>query len=140
VNLAATIGHPDLVEDPRFADNRSRIEHADELDEYIAPWIARRTTDEALAELGAGDAVVAPISDISDVVTGEHVRARDATIEVTDDVGAIRTQNTVSKFSRTPGSVEHLGPRHGEHNHEGYVEELELDEETVAELHDDGVV
>ncbi|MFB6179416.1 MAG: CaiB/BaiF CoA transferase family protein [Halorientalis sp.] len=140
-NLAKIIGHPELVDDPQFADNGSRVRHADELDEYIAPWIAERSTETVLEELRAGDAVVAPVYDTSDVFEDEQYRARDAIVDVEDDdVGPIKTQNTVPKFSRTPGSVDHLGPRHGEHNHEVYVEELGLDEETVASLREDGVI
>ncbi len=140
-NLAEIIGHPELVSDPRFEDNASRVANADELDEYIAPWIAERSTERALDELGDGDAVVAPIYDMSDIFEDEQYQARNDIVEVDDEeVGTVKTQNTLPKFSRTPGSVDHLGPRHGEHNHEVYVEELGLDEATVAELRDDGVI
>jgi crotonobetainyl-CoA:carnitine CoA-transferase CaiB-like acyl-CoA transferase len=140
-NLAPAIGHPELVDDPRFEDNQSRVEHAAELDEYIAPWIADRTVDEVLQELEDGDAVVAPIYDMSDIFEDEQYAARDAILEVDDDdLGSIATQNTFPKFSRTPGSVEHLGPRQGEHNREVYVEELGLDEETFAELQASNVI
>jgi formyl-CoA transferase len=140
-NLAPTIGHPELVNDPRFADNRSRVDHADERDEYIAPWIAERTVDEVLAELEDGDAVVAPIYDVRDIFTDDHYAARDAIIEVEDeDVGTIETQNTVPKFSRTPGSVDHLGPRQGQHNREVFLDEVGLDEETFAELQADDII
>lgn len=140
-NLAEIIGHPELVDDPRFKDNGARVEHADELDEYIAPWIAERTTDAVLAELSAGDAVVAPIYDMRDIFADEQYQARNDIVEVDDeDVGPIKTQNTLPKFSRTPGSVDHLGPRHGEHNYEVYVDDLGLDEETFAELQEEGVI
>jgi crotonobetainyl-CoA:carnitine CoA-transferase CaiB-like acyl-CoA transferase len=140
-NLTEIVGHPELVDDPRFADNAARVDHADELDEYIAPWIAERSTEEAIEELRAGDAVVAPIYDVSDIVADDHYQARDAIVEVDDgDIGPTRTANVHPKFSRTPGSVDHLGPRHGEHNAEIYVDELGLDEATLADLRDDGVV
>jgi crotonobetainyl-CoA:carnitine CoA-transferase CaiB-like acyl-CoA transferase len=140
-NLAELIDHPELIEDPRFADNESRVEYADELDEYIAPWVAERTTEEVLAALEAGDAVAAPIYDVSDVFEDEQYAARDAIVEVDDnDIGSIKTQNTIPKFSRTPGSVDHLGPRQGEHNHEVFVEELGLDEATFAELEAENVI
>ena len=140
-NLAEIVGHPELIEDPRFADNAARVEHAEELDEYIAPWIAERTTDEVLDELRAGDAVVAPIYDIGDIVADDHYLARDAFVEVEDpDLGPTKTSATFPKFSWTPGSVDRLGPTHGEHNREVYVEELGLDEETFAALRDGGVI
>lgn len=140
-NLARAIGHPELIEDERFATNSARVEHASELDAYIAPWIAERTTEVVLEELGEGDAVVAPIYDMSDIFTDEQYAARDDIITVEDDVlGSVKTMNTVPKFSRTPGSVDHLGPRHGQHNDEIFLDELALDENVYDELQREGIV
>lgn len=58
-NLCAVVGHPGLLEDDRFATDDARVEHADELDEYIAPFVAERTVEEAVADLTEADAVVA---------------------------------------------------------------------------------
>lgn len=140
-NLAHAIGHPELIEDDRFVTNSARVEHASELDEYIAPWIAERTTETVLDELGEGDAVVAPIHDMSDIFEDEQYAARDDIIAVEDeDIGRIKTMNTVPKFSRTPGSVDHLGPRHGQHNDEVFLDELGLDEEIYDELQYENVI
>lgn len=140
-NLARAIGHPELVEDERFATNGARVEHADELDEYIAPWTAERTTDDVLDALDEGDAVVAPIYDMSDIFEDEQYAAREDIIKIEDeDVGTIKTMNTVPKFSRTPGEVEHLGPRHGQHNAEVFLDELDLDQRTYEELEREGVI
>lgn len=140
-NLARAIGYPELIEDERFATNSARVEHADELDAYIAPWIAERTTDAVLDELGEGDAVVAPIYDMSDIFTDKQYAARDDIITVEDDaLGSVKTMNTVPKFSRTPGSVDHLGPRHGQHNDEVFLDELDLDENVYDELQREGIV
>ncbi|MFB6143215.1 MAG: CaiB/BaiF CoA transferase family protein [Halorientalis sp.] len=140
-NLCMAIGNPELVDDPRFVDNESRVDHADELDEYIEDWTRERTTDEALEALRAADAVVAPVYDIADIFADEQYRARDDIVEVDDeDLGPVKTPGALPKFSRTPGRVAHLGPRHGQHNHEVYAEELGLDESTLAELREKDVV
>jgi formyl-CoA transferase len=140
-NLAHAIGEPQLIEDPRFEDNEARIENAAELDEYIEAWTRQRTVEEVLQELDEGGAVVAPIYDMEDIFEDEHYQARDDIVEVEDeDVGPTKTPNSIPKFSRTPGSVEHLGPRHGEHNEEVFLGELGLDEETYEELQRDGVI
>ncbi|MFC6963650.1 CaiB/BaiF CoA transferase family protein [Halocatena marina] len=140
-NLARAIGHPELIEDERFATNGARVEHATELDTYIAPWIAARTTETVLQELGEGDAVVAPIYDMEDIFADEQYAARDDIIAVEDDdLGRVRTMNTVPKFSRTPGEIKHLGPRHGQHNDEIFLEELGLDREMYDELQHKGIV
>jgi crotonobetainyl-CoA:carnitine CoA-transferase CaiB-like acyl-CoA transferase len=140
-NLAETLDHPELLDDERFATNEARAEHAAELDEYIAPYIAERTVEETVADLGAGDAVVAPVYDVSDVFADEQYAARDNLVEVADeDVGTITTQGVVPKMTRTPGAIEHLGPRHGQHNEEVFGAELGLDPGTLDDLQEGGVI
>jgi crotonobetainyl-CoA:carnitine CoA-transferase CaiB-like acyl-CoA transferase len=56
------------------------------------------------------------------------------------DLGEAIVQNVVPKFSRTPGSVDFLGPKMGEHNEEIYCGELGLSEERLKELRDAGIV
>ena len=43
--LFATMGQPELIEDPRFADNTLRVANADELDPLVGAWIAEQTLD-----------------------------------------------------------------------------------------------
>ncbi|PSP98329.1 CoA transferase [Halobacteriales archaeon QS_4_70_19] len=140
-NLAETIGHPELLDDERFATNDARAEHADELDTYIAPYIAERTVEETVEELGAGDTVVAPVYDVSDVFSDEQYAARENLVEVDDeDLGRITTPGVVPRLTRTPGAVDHLGPRRGQHNDEVYGRELGMDEETLAALREQDVI
>jgi formyl-CoA transferase len=46
----------------------------------------------------------------------------------------------VPRLSRTPGDVDELGPRHGQHNEEVYVGELGLETGTLDDLRAAGVV
>lgn len=138
--LAETIGHPELTDDQRFATNEARVEHAHELDAYIEGWTRERTTEAAIEELEAGGAVVAPVYDMSDIFEDEQYAARDNLIEVDDeDIGPVKTQNTVPKFSRTESEVDHLGPRHGEHTEEVLVERG-FTPERIAELRERDVL
>jgi len=52
----------------------------------------------------------------------------------------MKTFAPIPKFSRTPGDVEFLGPRHGQHNDEIYVDELGFSEEELAELESEEVI
>ncbi len=139
--VAEAIDKEWLVDDERFVDNASRVEHAAPLNEAIEEWTRQHTTDEAIEILEAHDAIVGPVNDMSDIFEDEQFQARDSFVEVDDpDVGTLRTFGTVPKFSRTPGEVEFLGPRHGEHNEAVYQGELGLSDEELAELRADGVV
>jgi crotonobetainyl-CoA:carnitine CoA-transferase CaiB-like acyl-CoA transferase len=140
-NVAEAIGRPELVDDPRFADNESRVEHADELDEAIEAWTRERSTEAAIEEMEAADAIVGPVYDMADIFEDEQYAARDDIVEVEDaDLGSLKTAAPVPRFSRTPGAVEHAGPGHGEHNDEVYRSELGLDEAEYERLRAEGVI
>ncbi|ELY99637.1 MULTISPECIES: CaiB/BaiF CoA transferase family protein [Natrialba] len=134
-NVMDAIGRPELVDDPRFETNNDRVENADELDAVIEEWTSERTTDRAIAEMEAADAIVGPVYSMGDIFEDEQYAARNNIVEIEDDdLGTLRTANTVPKFSRTPGRVVHAGPRHGQHNEEVYLEELGVRRERYEEL------
>ncbi|QLG61921.1 CaiB/BaiF CoA transferase family protein [Halorarum salinum] len=139
--VAKAIDKPELIEDSRFTDNSARVENVEALDEEIEEWTEQHTTAEAIEILEEFDAIVGPVNNMADIFEDEQYRARDAIVEVDDpDVGSLRTFATIPKFSRTPGEVEFLGPRHGEHNNEVFLEELGLDREEFEELNAEGII
>ncbi len=140
-NVAAAIDRPELVDDPRFETNDARVNHRAELDAIIREWTSDRSRAEVLSVMRDHDAIVGPIYDIADVFDDEQFAARDTLLPVDDDdLGEVRTQAPVPSFSRTPGSVDHLGGDHGEHNEEVYLDELDLSEAQLRSLREEGVV
>jgi crotonobetainyl-CoA:carnitine CoA-transferase CaiB-like acyl-CoA transferase len=140
-NVAEAIGRPDIVEDPRFATNEARVDHADELDEIIGAWTRERSTDEAIAAMEAADAIVGPVHDMADIFEDEQYAARNDIVEMSDaDLGSLKTAAPVPRLTRTPGAVEHAGPEHGQHNDEVYRSELGLDEAEYDRLREEGVI
>jgi crotonobetainyl-CoA:carnitine CoA-transferase CaiB-like acyl-CoA transferase len=139
--VAHAIDKPDLIDDPRFADNSTRVDNVEPLDEAIEAWTKQHTTEEAIEILEDDDAIVGPVYSMADIFADEQFQARNDIIEVEDpDVGSVKTFAPIPKFSRTPGDVEFLGPQHGEHNEEVYGEELGLSDEELAELEADGII
>lgn len=140
-NVMHAIDRPDLIHDPRFATNDDRVDNATELDALIEEWTSERTTEQAISEMEAADAIVGPIYDMGDIFEDDQYEARDDIIEIEDDeLGTLRTANTVPKFSRTPGGVDHAGPRHGQHNEEVYLDELGLHRTTYERLRKGGII
>ncbi len=139
--VMAAIDREELIDDPRFENNERRVENAAELDSYIESWTRERTTDEAIERMEACDAIVGPVYTIEDIFESEQFAARDNIVQVADsDVGEMQTFGVVPKFSRTPGDVSYMGPQHGEHNEQIFLEELDLDPERYQQLRADGVI
>lgn len=138
----AAIGQPDLINDPRFKDNRARIANIDEVDAIVGGWIAEQTADDALKKFDEYECACAPVYSIADIFTDPHFQARDAVTTVQDpDLGPVRMQNVFPKLSRTPGKIRWPGPtRMGQHNEEIYCGKLGMARERLAELREKGVI
>jgi crotonobetainyl-CoA:carnitine CoA-transferase CaiB-like acyl-CoA transferase len=134
------IGREDLIEDPRFAANVTRLEHADEMEAIVAEWMTTRTQAEVIAIFEQHEAGIAPVYDIAQIVTDPHFAHREMIVTVDDEeLGPTKAPNVVPRFSRTPGKVRHLGPPSGAHTDE-VLASLGYDAERIAELRRDSVI
>ena len=135
------VGRPELTMDPKFAEAQQRLRNAAEIDAIMADWISQRTLDEALAVFEDAGVAAAPIYDAQQLLNDPQLQARDAYPSIPDaELGSMRVQAPVPRFSATPGRVAHLGPRLGEHNTEVYGELLGLDTERLQGLREQGVI
>jgi formyl-CoA transferase len=135
------IERPDLKDDSRFEDNEKRLANVEELDAIIQDWMNDHTREEIIDRFEEYEATIAPVYNVADIIEDEHYEARDAVVEVPDEqLGESLVQNTFPRFSETPGEISHLGPQLGAHNEEIYTEYLAYDEQTFADLDDEGVI
>ncbi|WP_126425797.1 CaiB/BaiF CoA transferase family protein [Brevibacillus marinus] len=117
--LMRAIGRPDLAEDPRFSSNQGRAEHVAFLDQVIENWTKQRPMKEVQQKLDEAGVPVGPIYSIADIVNDEHYRARDMLVPVTlPDGENVLVPGIVPKLSKTPGGLEWVGPKLGQHNEE----------------------
>jgi len=136
------IGRPELNDDPRFNDNRARIAHIDEVDAIVGGWIGERTAEEVLKRFDEYECAVMPVYDIAGISADPHFQARETITTVQDpELGPVKMQNVIPKFSRTPGKIRWPGPTQmGAHNEEIYCGRLGMTRERLAELKERGVV
>ncbi len=79
--------------------------------------------------------------DIGQLFEDPHFQARESFIKINDDeLGELLIPNVVSRFSRTPGKVTHLGAKLGEHSDDILSTYLDLDEATREQLRKDGII
>ncbi|HYF19936.1 MAG TPA: CoA transferase [Ramlibacter sp.] len=140
-NNCRAIGRPDLVADPRFADNASRVRHAAELNRVFADWCAQRPLQEVLDAFQAAQGTLAPIYDIEQIEADPQIRARGALCDVPDaDFGRVRMAGVVPRFGSAPCEIRHAGRALGADNEGFWRDELGLAATELDGLRAAGVI
>ena len=114
--ILKAVGAPELVRDPRFANNASRLANIDELDRVIGDFVKQHTLEENLAHFGALEVTVGPVLNVDQLMQDPHVTQRQVLLDVPDaELGSVTMHNVFPRLSRTPGRIRTPAPRLGEH-------------------------
>lgn len=104
------VGHPEVVDEPWFAAGHTRVQHVDELDEYVGSWIRDRDRTEVMAAFEDAGAAIAAVYDAQDIVEDEHIRETEMLVDVPDeDLGSVLQHNVMWRMSKTPGEIRFTG-------------------------------
>ena len=131
--FAKAISRPELVEDVRFKDARSRLQNNDELEAIVYEWASREDPREAYQTAGAVRAPIAFVHTIQDLFESEQLRSRDVYQRVAHpEAGEITLPGPPFRMSEVerPARASLLG----EHNEELYCDEMGLSRRDVARL------
>lgn len=135
------IGREDLFDDPRFADDDSRWQHGDVLNDLMQQWCAGKTKAEVLAALEAAKLPAAPLNSPQEVLDDPHVEAM-GYLKRVPFPGASKPVpliETPFRLSATPGSIRRRAPLLGEHTDE-VLAEIGYETSEIADLRRDGIV
>ncbi|MCL2602057.1 MAG: CoA transferase [Treponema sp.] len=136
-----TVGLQDYIADPRFANNKARVENFGELSKIIGAATSKRTTAEWMAALDAVKVPAGPIMNIEQVAADPQVKSREMLMELEHaKFGKFIVPGVPIKFSETPAAIQSFAPDLGEHNFEVYEQELGLSREDVQALKEAGVI
>lgn len=139
--LAALIGRPELMADPRFSDAIQRAKNDEALDIIISAWTRTLPLKELENRLIAAEIPAARIYKTSDVFDDPHFRAREMLMELHDpDLGTVTIPGIVPKLSRTSGAVRTLGGAVGADTAYVLREMLHYSEDRIVDLTKKGIV
>lgn len=136
------VGHPHLIDDPRFATNPERCRHIDALDEILADIFREKNADEWLAILEEARIPSAPINDVERVMQDPQILARKMIVELDDPrlegikLAGNPIKMTHVKETGSRGAV----PDVGQHTESVLSELLGYSPEQIEELRQKGVV
>ncbi|MBO0688050.1 MAG: CoA transferase [Candidatus Dormibacteraeota bacterium] len=132
--LCGVLQREDLLSDPRFVDNPSRVRHRHELFEEMSRTLRTRPRDEWVAELAAVQVPATPIQTLDQVTADQQVVATGMfQREDHPRIDGFTIINTPVLEDREYMPVRRVPPEHGEHTRE-VLAELGYEEAAVAEL------
>ncbi|MFT4067827.1 CaiB/BaiF CoA transferase family protein [Paraburkholderia sp.] len=129
------VGRPELLDDPRFADDTLRGENGEFLSNLMSEWCADKTLAEALATLEQARIPASPVNSPRQALEDETIKASDV-IRWMDYPGApkkVPIFATPVSLSRTPPEIRTRPPLTGEHTDE-ILAGLGFDAATIADL------
>jgi len=137
--LTRVVGRPELGDDPRFADQRSRVGHGDEVDAVVEGWTEKHTKHEAMDLLAAAGVPCGAVLDQGEVLANAHLHARGMIVPVEHPArGAFMMPGNPIHLSDSP-TVVTRAPLLGEHN-AGVYGALGLDAAAIDGLKREGVI
>ena len=117
--ILRVVGHPEMIEDPRFKTNADRLKNVEILDAVIGEFIGRYTQNEVVALMDKAQVTVGPIYDAAQIMQDPHVQARGILADYDDaQMGSFPMHPVVPRLDGTPGSIRTPAPELGEHNRE----------------------
>ncbi len=138
--FARAMGREDLIDDSRFRDKHSRLQHNDELIAIVRAWAAGQKAKEVYREAGAARVPIAFVQTLGDLLESEQLRAREYFQEVEHPVaGHLTYPGPPFRMSEVEWRAGRA-PLLGEHNREVYCGELGLSAGDLARLRAAGVV
>ena len=126
----------------RITDWLRELLQVEELDqETVQKWVAERTTDEVVEELGKIGVPVGAVMDLEEAQKSPQAEAREMIVKVEHPVmGEIIEPGFPIKFSDTKGDLTAPSPLLGEHTVEVLSDVLGLSTERLEELKKKGVI
>ncbi|MBB5158916.1 CaiB/BaiF CoA transferase family protein [Saccharopolyspora phatthalungensis] len=140
--LAAALGHPEWIDDPRFATNTARVENRDVLVPMIEKILAGRTRDDWCAVLETNDVPCTPVNSVQEALDSLQARESATTIEVRDEAQT-RSGHVAANPIRSaawPDARHHTSPHIGEHTEQVLADLLGKTPQDIDALVEAGVV
>ncbi len=139
--LCRAAGHPEWMDDPRFATLEKRAENAAELIAMLDEIFRQKSrADWGKIFDAEQDMWWAPVQSIEEVLEDPQVRAAGGWVEVPDGPTTTTLPSTPVDFAGTPWAPRAMAPAHGEHTDEVLASELGRSAEQIAALRERGVV
>jgi succinyl-CoA:(S)-malate CoA-transferase subunit B len=140
--LADAMQRPELASSSLYGEHKVRLENRHDINEIVRDWCGSLTREQALERCYRTGAPAGPLNNIADIFGDRHVHARRNLVAIdSEDLDeTLIIPNTIPRLSETPGRIDSLGPKLGEHTDEVLRDLLGLADAEIAELRQKRVI
>jgi crotonobetainyl-CoA:carnitine CoA-transferase CaiB-like acyl-CoA transferase len=140
--LAEAMDRPELASNALYGRHLKRVEARHEVNEVVSAWCGSLTRAEVEAKCYATGAPYAPLANIADMFANRQFHARRNLVAVDDPEvdETLIVPCTLPRLSETPGEINSLGPRLGQHTDEVLEDLLGMKPSEIKRLHDTRVI
>ena len=136
-----TVGKPEWISDPRFADAQSRWQNQSDLDSLISQWTINHTHYEVAEILQRAGVAAFPSMSREELACDPHLIERGAFVEVEHPEAGRQTFLAPPwKLSATSAEITRHSPLLGEDNEHVFCDLLGMPVEEFATLVGDGII
>ena len=134
--LADAMQRPELASSSVYGDQEARLASRHDVNEIVRDWCGSLTREEVLERCYAYGAPAGPLNNIADIFGDRQFHARRNLVAVDDeDLGdTVIVPPVLPRMSETPGRIDHLGPRLGQHTDEVLKTLIGMSDSEIADL------
>ena len=140
--LAQAMNRPELASSATYGKQKMRLEHRHDVNEIVRDWCGSLAREELLERCFAAGAPAGPLNTIADIFGDRQFHARQNLVAIEDeDIGeTIIVPSVIPRLSETPGRIQRLGPKLGEHTEQVLTDLLGEDDEQIEQLRSQRVI
>ncbi|MGY8994039.1 MAG: CaiB/BaiF CoA transferase family protein [Rhodospirillales bacterium] len=139
--LCKAMQRPELIDDPRFSDNKARSANMAVTDSVVSEWTIAQTTTDIVATLRSLRVPCGPVRDLIEIMNDPHMHERGMLHWIDHpDLGRIVVPGSPLRFHGSTAREIEPSPRLGEHNAAIYGKFLGLPASEIANLKSKGVI
>ena len=128
--LCQTMGDPTWAKQEKFSSLLRRLEHQEELDEFLGQWTSNYTPEEVMNMLQEAGVASGIVNNAADLANDPQLKSRGFFIQLHHPVlGNTNSDGTPIRLSRTPARYRWAAPLLGQDNRYVYQDLLGLSEE-----------